>query len=67
MGAVLTRIDVFDANGAPIGDFKIDAASGSIYSANGVSPVPEPAPLAAFLTGLAVLAGMSHRLRRREG
>lgn len=67
MRATLTRIDVFGANGAPIGDFKIDAASGSVYTADGVSPVPEPPPAALLLAGLAVFALMSHRLRRQVG
>jgi hypothetical protein len=63
MQAVLSHIEVFGANGAPIGDVKIDAASGVAYTVAGVSTVPEPTPAAMLLAGLALCAGTAHGLR----
>jgi len=60
--AVLTGIAVFDANGHLDNNYKIDAASGSLYSAGGVLPVPEPEAYALFLAGLLLVGFMTtHR------
>lgn len=59
--AHLSSIRVF-RNGTELGDFAIDAASGALYGAGGVTPVPEPG---AGLLALAGLALVGWRARRR--
>jgi hypothetical protein len=61
LNGVLTGITVYDANDSLVSSFQISSASGTVYSASGVSPVPEPAAYVLFLTGLVVLGFMANR------
>ena len=56
--ALLSAIEVFGPGGAPVTDFAIGAGSGSLYTATGVVPVPEPSVLALLL-----LAGLGFAAR----
>lgn len=51
LNAVLSGIKVYDSSGNLLTNFNINAASGSAYSANGVSPTSTPIPAAAWLFG----------------
>jgi len=67
--ALLSGISVFDQGGARVDNFAITSGSGTFYDATGVhlispepSPVPEPATLALFATGL-LSVRLCHRKR----
>jgi hypothetical protein len=64
VNGVLTGIAVYNADGSLNGNFKIRATSGSVYTADGVSLVPEPQTYALLLTGL-VLVGFVAKRRSR--
>ena len=61
VNGVLTRIAVYNADGSLNSNFKISAASGSVYSADGVSPIPEPQTYALLLTGLVFVGFIASR------
>lgn len=63
--ALLTGIDIFDAEGRRIDDFRIVSGSGALYGPHGlqVAPVPEPTTAAMLAAGL---AGMLAAWRRRR-
>ena len=51
-----------DSAGNPV-DFRIDAASGALYTANGINAVPEPASMALVGIAGAVMFLMRRRIR----
>jgi hypothetical protein len=64
LNAVLSGITVYGTNGDPDSAFKIDAASGSVYSAYGVSPVPEAETYAMLLAGLCLVGSIARRRKQ---
>ncbi len=57
--AIITGLNLVDGSGAAINSFSLTADSGHVYL-----PVPEPGTWALWLTGLAVMGGVSRRTRR---
>jgi hypothetical protein len=67
LNAVISGIKVYDSSGNLLTNFNINAASGSVYSANGVSSVPIPAAIWLFSCGLLGLwRGASRCVLRRK-
>lgn len=62
LNAVLSGIKVYNSSGNLLTNFNINAASGSVYSVNGVSSVvPIPAAVWLFGSGLIGLIGFSRK------
>jgi hypothetical protein len=62
LNAVLSGIKVYDSSGNLLTNFNINAASGSVYSANGVTSTPIPAAVWLFGSGLIGLIGLPRKL-----
>src|ERR1051326_5475393 len=60
----VTGLDFLDSNGAPVTGFTVDSALGGVYSANGVTPTPEPSSVLLAMTALILLAPGIWRRRR---
>jgi hypothetical protein len=64
--ATLTGISVVDGSQNPITNFSISSASGTAYSANGVTAAPEPAAGWLLGLGLTVLAGRRYAINAHK-
>ena len=60
----VTGLEFLDSNGSPVTGFSVDSALGGIYSANGITPTPEPSSVLLAMTALILLAPGIWRRRR---
>jgi hypothetical protein len=63
LNAVISGIKVYDASGNLLNDFKINAASGSVYSANGVLTASTPIPASIWLFGFGLIGLWRNAIR----
>jgi hypothetical protein len=61
----VTGLEVFDSDNISVTGWQIASASGALYRADGISPVPEPSTLTLLALGLAGL-GYSRRKRSHQ-
>jgi hypothetical protein len=63
----VTGLEFFNGNGNPVTDYSVNSALGGIYSASGVTPVPEPSSFLLAMAGAVLLAlGIWRRKLRLE-